>query len=64
MIDKYMRILIDEIDDKIEQLQDAMSIGSPRDFPEYKEMVGVVKGLRIARLNLTDLRSKVEESDD
>ena len=64
MIDKYIRILIDEIDDKIEQLQDAMSIGSPRDFSEYKEMVGVVKGLRIARLNLTDLRSKVEESDD
>jgi hypothetical protein len=64
MIDKYLRLLIEQIDDKIEHLQEALTNGSPRDFTEYKEMVGVVKGLRISRLNLTDLRSKTEESDD
>jgi hypothetical protein len=64
MIDNYLRLLIEQIDDKIEHLRDALANGSPRDFTEYKELVGVVKGLHISRLNLTDLRSKIEESDD
>jgi hypothetical protein len=64
MIDKYLHLLIKQIDDKVEHLQEAIGNGSARDFAEYKEMVGVVKGLRTARLNATDLLDKLEEFDD
>lgn len=64
MIDKYLRLLIKQIDDKIELLREATGNGSARDYAEYKGMVGEVKGLLTCRLNITDLLDKLEEPDD
>ena len=64
MIDKYLRLLTKQIDDRIELLREATGNGSPKDYAEYREMVGVIKGLHTVRLNVTDLLDKVEESDD
>jgi len=64
MIDKYLRLLTKQIDDKVELLREAIGNGSARDFAEYKGMVGEVKGLLTCRLNIIDLLNKVEESDD
>jgi hypothetical protein len=64
MIDKYLRLLTKQIDDKIELLREAIGSGSARDYAEYKGMVGEVKGLLTARLNVIDLLDKLEESDD
>jgi hypothetical protein len=64
MIDKYLRLLIKQIDDKIEILREAAGNGSARDYAEYRELVGVIKGLHTARLNATDLLDKLEDSDD
>ena len=64
MIDKYLRLLTKQIDDKIELLREAIGNGSARDYAEYKGMVGEVKGLLTCRLNVTDLLDKLEEPDD
>jgi hypothetical protein len=64
MIDKYLRLLIKQVDDKVELLREAIGNGSARDYAEYKGMVGEVKGLLTARLNVTDLLDKLEEPDD
>jgi len=64
MIDKYLRLLTKQLDDKIELLREAIGGGSARDYAEYKGMVGEVKGLLTARLNVIDLLDKLEESDD
>jgi hypothetical protein len=64
MIDKYLRLLTKQIDDKVELLREAIGNGSARDYAEYKGMVGEVKGLLTCRLNIIDLLDKVEESDD
>jgi hypothetical protein len=64
MIDKYLRLLIKQIDDKVEILREAAGNGSARDYAEYRELVGVIKGLHTARLNATDLLDKLEDSDD
>jgi len=64
MIDKYLRLLIKQIDDKVELLREAIGNGSARDYAEYKGMVGEVKGLLTCRLNITDLLDKLEDSDD
>jgi hypothetical protein len=64
MIDKYLRLLIKQIDDKVELLREATGNGSARDYAEYREMVGVIKGLHTVRLNAIDLLDKLEDSDD
>lgn len=64
MIDKYLRLLTKQIDDRIEILREAAGNGSAKDYAEYREMVGVIKGLHTIRLNVTDLLDKLEEPDD
>jgi hypothetical protein len=64
MIDKYLRLLTKQIDDKVEILREAAGNGSARDYAEYREIVGVIKGLHTVRLNVLDLLDKLEEPDD
>ena len=64
MIDKYLRLLAKQIDEKLELMREATGNGSAKDYAEYREMVGVIKGLHTCRLNVTDLLDKLEESDD
>jgi len=64
MIHKYLDVLIKQLDDKINQIQEALGNGSAKDFVEYKAMCGEVKGLLTARLNIKDLQQRVKEHDD
>jgi len=64
MIDKYLNVLVKQLDDKIHQIQDALGNGSAKDYVEYKAMCGEVKGLLTARLNIKDLLDRLKESDD
>ena len=65
MIDnKAMKLLVERLDDKVAQIQEALGTGSAKDYSEYKAMVGEIKGLLTARLNILDLQKHLEESDD
>lgn len=64
MIDKALTILVEKLDDKVAQIQEALGSGSAKDYSEYKAMVGEIKGLLTARLNIQDLQKNLEESDD
>jgi len=64
MNDKILKLLSEKIDDKVAQLQEALGSGSAKDYVEYKAMVGEIKGLLTARLNIQDLQKHLEESDD
>ena len=64
MIDRALRLLIEKIDDKVAQLQEALGSGSAKDYSEYRAMVGEIKGLLTARLNTQDLQKNLKESDD
>jgi hypothetical protein len=64
MIEKYLNVLVNQLDDKISQIQEAMGNGSAHDYAEYKAMVGEVKGLLTARLNIIDLLEKAKEIDE
>jgi uncharacterized protein YaaR (DUF327 family) len=64
MSDKVLKLLSEKIDDKVAQLQEALGSGSAKDYVEYKAMVGEIKGLLTARLNIQDLQKHLEESDD
>ena len=64
MIDKYLKLLTQKVDDKVSQLQIAMADGNANDYAEYKKMCGEVKGLLTARLFITDLQERVTNDDD
>ena len=64
MNDKILKLLSEKINDRVAQLQEALGSGSAKDYVEYKAMVGEIKGLLTARLNIHDLQKHTEESDD
>jgi hypothetical protein len=64
MVEKYLKHLIQKVDDKVSQLQISMADGKAEDYAEYKKMCGEVKGLLTARLFITDLQERVTNDDD
>jgi hypothetical protein len=47
-----------------ESVIDFMSNGGAKDFAEYREAVGVIKGLLQAQQDLEDLFERMKEHDD
>ena len=64
MIDKYLELLTNKVNDKILQLQEAMADGNASDFAEYKKMCGEIKGLLTARSYIKDLQERLTNNDD
>ena len=57
-------VLVDQIDDKVDQLQQAVASGRAETFEEYKRTCGEIKGLLVARGYIRDLKDKMETSDE
>lgn len=64
MIDKSLELLVDQIDEKVARLQEALGAGIAKDYAEYQRMCGEIQGLLTARLNTLDLKRNIEESND
>jgi hypothetical protein len=58
-------VLIEKINDDISSAQDYLSGGSPKDFAQYKEVVGLIRGLETSKSHIQDLsRNYVDDDDD
>jgi len=57
-------VLIQQADEKVMQLKDALAEGRAESFEEYKKLCGEVRGLLIMRGYTLDLKQKMENSDD
>ncbi len=57
-------ILIQQADEKIEQLKDFLAEGKAESYEEYKKLCGEVRGLLIMRGYTLDLKQRLENSDD
>ena len=57
-------ILIQQADEKIDQLKDFLAEGKAESFEEYKKLCGEVRGLLIMRGYTLDLKQRLETSDD
>ena len=57
-------VLVDQIDEKVDQLQQAVASGRAETFEEYKRTCGEIKGLLVARGYILDLKDKMETSDE
>jgi len=57
-------LLIQQIDQKIKQIEDSLGARSAKDYSDYCEQCGVITGLLTARRNITDLTKNLENSDE
>lgn len=62
--DKIANVLVKQIDDKVLQLQEALSDGRIETLDEYKKVCGEVRGLLTARNYITDLNKVMENSNE
>jgi hypothetical protein len=57
-------ILVQQADEKIDQLKDFLAEGKAESFEEYKKLCGEVRGLLIMRGYVLDLKQRLENSDE
>jgi hypothetical protein len=61
---KIFEIVNKRILERVMDLSRALSDGVAKDYADYKEMCGVIKGLQTAQYELNDLLRKIKEDDD
>jgi hypothetical protein len=59
-----LEILVEQLDNKVQQLQEHVASGRPESFEEYKRTCGEIKGLLTARGYVLDLQQRMEQSDE
>ena len=57
-------VLIQQADEKIDQLKEYLAEGKAESFEEYKKLCGEIRGLLIMRGYTLDLKQRLETSDD
>ena len=64
MMEQNLDYLLTEFIDRIQMLQKAMAAGNCANFEEYKYTCGQIRGLEAACLTITDLKQRMENSDE
>jgi hypothetical protein len=59
-----LELIVQQIDQKVKQIEDSLGAKSAKDYSEYCEQCGVITGLLTARRNITDLTKNLENSDE
>lgn len=57
-------VVLKEIEDRREQIAQALISGGARDFSEYKSMTGEIRGLSQAHVYIVDLVDRLERLED
>jgi hypothetical protein len=61
---KATSLVINNIDEKVKQLEEHLGAKGAKTYDEYCEMCGEIKGLLTVRKFLTDLTKNMEKSDE
>lgn len=56
--------VIRELDERKNALTQALVSGAAKDFAEYRNMCGEIRGLSFAHAHITDLVRKLENDDE
>ena len=60
----WFQVILDEIEKRIAQLNDQLGRGCAKNFEEYRELVGQIKGLRATGVYIQDLARAYQEDED
>lgn len=61
---KALSAVVEQIDGKVKQIQEAIGSGTAKNFEEYRGLCGEIKGLLTARSFATDLTQHMEQFDE
>jgi len=64
MDERVMQVLLGKNEQRRQELLEHLGMGSAKDYAEYREIVGVLRGLLHASQNIEDLLERVKERDD
>ena len=64
MDERVMKLLFDKNEARRKELMEHLATGAAKTYDEYREIVGVIRGLLQANQNIEDLMERVKESDD
>ena len=64
MIDRHLGYLLSEMNERMEALADALASNRISSYEEYKYTCGQIRGLDAARTVISDLKKRLENSDD
>ena len=59
-----LEYLTKQIHDEQSRITEALAEGKAKDFTQYREMCGVLRGLTIAHNLVAELAERIEESDE
>tara|TARA_R100001463_G_scaffold29232_6_gene66589 strand:- start:2543 stop:2740 length:198 start_codon:yes stop_codon:yes gene_type:complete len=57
-------VLKDRINDDISSAQSFLNAGSPKDYANYREVVGLIRGLEATKSYIEDLAKNYMDDDD
>ena len=57
-------VLNDRIDESILSAKSFLTAGSPKDYANYREVVGLIRGLETSKSYMEDLAKNYMENDD
>jgi hypothetical protein len=63
-VQQTLNLVVQRIDEKVKQLEDALGAKAARSYDEYCGMCGEITGLLTARRYITDLTKNLENSDE
>lgn len=64
MEDRILMHLTSKIEERREQLIQALTDGSAKEYAEYRYMCGTIRGLSYAQSEIQDLVRRMKEIDD
>jgi hypothetical protein len=57
-------VLINKIEEEMTSAQNFLNAGSAKDYANYREIVGLIRGLKSSALHIQDLAKQQLEGDD
>ena len=57
-------VLNERIDESISSAKSFLTAGSPKDYANYREVVGLIRGLETSKSYMEDLAKNYMENDD
>lgn len=61
---RVLEVISSQITDQIAQIQEFLGTGQAKDYAEYRESCGKIRGLIVAKQQVEDLVRNLENSDD
>ncbi len=64
MATTVLDVLMEKIDDGVKNTEYYLAAGNAKDYAQYKETVGVIRGLKSAKDFIAEMQTHLEDDDE